>query len=174
MSHTYIHTSHFVKANMKLLSATAALLCLAPAADAFVVAPPSLRTGVASTRQQSATTATTMVAAPSSAAAAVTSVLQSSVVPLIAAAGGVADPGTVDAPAWVLPVGAFTVILTAGLIPLLLKVRRWGRVYICTKVCFVIDTADKKNNPLLLLCARMCACKSSQSVLLLPSVPQYT
>lgn len=105
---------------MKLFSATTALLCLAPAAEAFVVAPPSLRTGVASARQ-SASTVPTMVAAPA-AAAAVTSVLQSSVVPLISAAGGVAEPGSVDAPAWVLPVGAFTVILAAGLIPLLLKV----------------------------------------------------
>ncbi|CAN0144925.1 unnamed protein product [Pylaiella littoralis] len=100
---------------MKLFSATAALLCLAPAADAFVVAPPSLRT-----QHSTSTTTTKMVAAPS-AAAAVTGVLQSSVVPLIAAASGVAEPGSVDAPAWVLPVGALAVILTAGLIPLLLK-----------------------------------------------------
>lgn len=57
--------------------------------------------------------------APLPAAAGVTSVLQS-VVPLIAA--GVAEPGSVDAPAWVLPLGAFAVILTAGVIPLVLKV----------------------------------------------------
>lgn len=119
---------------MKLSFATTALLCLAPAADAFVVAPPSLRTGVmASTRQQCATT----MVAPSAAAAAVTRVLQSSVVPLIAA-GGVAEPGTVDAPAWVLPVGAFTVILAAGVIPLLLK------VCVCA-CCFHVDT-DENNS----------------------------
>lgn len=61
-------------------------------------------------------------AAAASAGASLTTVLQSSVVPLIAAAGGTAEPGTVDAPGWVLPAGAVAVILTAGLIPLLLKV----------------------------------------------------
>lgn len=58
---------------------------------------------------------------PAAAGSGLTSVLQS-VVPLIAASG-VAEPGSVDAPAWVLPLGAVAVILTAGVIPLLLKVR---------------------------------------------------
>ncbi len=97
---------------MQLLSAMTTLLCLAPAADAFVVAPPLSR--VVTARQS------TQMVAPLPAVGA-TSVLQS-MAPLIAAAG-TAEPGTVDAPGWVLPVGAFAVILTAGLIPLLLKVR---------------------------------------------------
>lgn len=97
------------------LSATVPLLCLAPVANAFVVAPPSARITAGAS-------CTTMMASPLPAAvSAVTTVLQTSVVPLLAS-NGVAQPGTVDAPAWVLPAGAVAVILTAGLIPLLLKV----------------------------------------------------
>lgn len=101
---------------MKLFCATTAALCLASSVDAFVVAPPSSRViGFGATRQS-----TTMVAPLPASGAGVTSVLQT-MVPLIAASG-VAEPGSVDAPGWVLPVGAFAVILTAGVIPLLLKV----------------------------------------------------
>lgn len=102
--------------DMKLFSATTAALCLASSADAFVVAPPSSRVGAFGP------TRTTMMVAPlpAAAGAGVTSVLQT-VVPLIAASG-VAEPGSVDAPGWVLPLGAFAVILTAGVIPLVLKV----------------------------------------------------
>lgn len=64
----------------------------------------------------------TSMVVPLPAAASITTVLQTAAVPLIAASG-TAAPGTVDAPGWVLPLGAFAVILTAGLIPLLLKVR---------------------------------------------------
>lgn len=42
---------------------------------------------------------------------------------IMVAASGVGEPGSVDAPGWVLPVGAGVVILLAGAIPLLLKVR---------------------------------------------------
>lgn len=106
-----------IATDMKLFSATTAALCLASSADAFVVAPPSSGVrGVGATRQS-----TTMVAPlPAAAGAGVTSVLQS-VVPLIASSGA-AEPGSVDAPGWVLPLGAFAVILTAGVIPLVLKV----------------------------------------------------
>lgn len=114
---------------MQLLSATTALLCLAPAADAFVVAPPLSR--VATVRQS-----TQMVAPLPSVGA--TSVLQS-MAPLIAAAG-TAEPGTVDAPGWVLPVGAFAVILTAGLIPLLLKVRGCPAANMTQDVTFAVRT----------------------------------
>lgn len=101
---------------MKLFSAATAALYFASSADAFVVAPPSSRVGGFGATRQS----TTMVAPlPAAAGAGVTSALQS-VVPLIAS--GVAEPGSVDAPGWVLPLGAFAVILTAGIIPLVLKV----------------------------------------------------
>lgn len=40
----------------------------------------------------------------------------------VVAASGMGEPGSVDAPGWVLPVGAGVVILLAGAIPLLLKV----------------------------------------------------
>ncbi|CAM9247033.1 unnamed protein product [Hapterophycus canaliculatus] len=100
---------------MKLSFATTALLCFAPAAEGFITAPPSSRmVGIAPGRQ------CTRMVAPLPAAASLATVLQTSVVPLIAASG-TAEPGSVDAPAWVLPLGAFAVILTAGLIPLLLK-----------------------------------------------------
>eukprot|EP00904_Undaria_pinnatifida_P003779 jgi/Undpi1/13401/HiC_scaffold_8.g03060.m1 len=98
---------------MKLCAAIP-LLCLAPVADAFVVAPPNARITTGAS-------CTTMMASPlPGAVSAVTTVLQTSVVPLLASSG-VAEPGTVDAPGWVLPAGAAAVILTAGLIPLLLK-----------------------------------------------------
>lgn len=101
------------------LSAVLPLLCLAPVADAFVVAPPSARITTAGGR--AGASCTTMMASPLPAAlSAVTTVLQTSVVPLLAS-NGVAEPGSVDAPGWVLPAGAVAVILTAGLIPLLLK-----------------------------------------------------
>lgn len=98
------------------LSTVATLLCLVPAASSFVVAPPTARAAAAprSSQQQ----CTTMLSGLPEAAV---SIIHSSVVPLLAA-GSVAEPGTVDAPAWVLPAGAAAVILTAGLIPLLLKV----------------------------------------------------
>ncbi|CAM9148532.1 unnamed protein product [Scytosiphon promiscuus] len=101
---------------MKLFSATTALLCLAPAAEGFVAVPPASRLGSVAPGRQ----CTRMAAPLPAAAASLTTVLQTSVVPLIAASG-TAEPGTVDAPGWVLPLGAFAVILTAGLIPLLLK-----------------------------------------------------
>ncbi|CAM9781182.1 unnamed protein product, partial [Ectocarpus fasciculatus] len=108
---------------MKLFSATTAALCLASAADGFVVAPPSSRASVAAPGRQCTRMVSPLPAAAASAAgASLTTALHSSIVPLIAAAGGVAEPGTVDAPGWVLPAGAVAVILTAGLIPLLLKV----------------------------------------------------
>lgn len=109
--------------DMKLFSATTAALCLASTADAFVVAPPLSRVGGVGSTRQSATMVAPLPAA--SAGAGVASVLQS-VVPLIAASG-VAEPGSVDAPAWVLPLGAFAVILTAGVIPLVLKVSLWRK-----------------------------------------------
>lgn len=96
-----------------------------------------------------------MVAAPS-AAAAVTGVLQSSVVPLIAAASGVAEPGSVDAPAWVLPVGALAVILTAGLIPLLLKVCMF-----CFPLLLYMLT-QRRNNPVYACMHHKCLLLSSQ------------
>ncbi|CAM9563902.1 unnamed protein product [Ectocarpus sp. 4 AP-2014] len=105
---------------MKLFSTTTAALCLASAADGFVVAPPSARVSVAASGRQ-CTRMVSPLPAASAGASSLTTVLQSSVVPLVAAAGGVAEPGTVDAPGWVLPAGAVAVILTAGLIPLLLK-----------------------------------------------------
>ncbi|CAN0104130.1 unnamed protein product [Ectocarpus sp. 12 AP-2014] len=106
---------------MKLFSTTTAILCLASAADGFVVAPPSSRASVAASGRQCTRMVSPLPAAASAGASSLTTVLQSSVVPLIAAAGGVAEPGSVDAPGWVLPAGAVAVILTAGLIPLLLK-----------------------------------------------------
>ncbi|CAM9398075.1 unnamed protein product [Ectocarpus sp. 6 AP-2014] len=108
---------------MKLFSTTTAVLCLASAADGFVVAPPSSRASVAAPGRQCTRMVSPLpaAAAASAGASSLTTALQSSVVPLIAAAGGVAEPGTVDAPGWVLPAGAVAVILTAGLIPLLLK-----------------------------------------------------
>ncbi|CAN0474492.1 unnamed protein product [Ectocarpus sp. 8 AP-2014] len=109
---------------MKLFSTSTAVLCLASAADGFVVAPPSSRASVAASGRQCTRMVSPLpaaAAAASAGASSLTTVLQSSVVPLIAAAGGVAEPGTVDAPGWVLPAGAVAVILTAGLIPLLLK-----------------------------------------------------
>lgn len=104
---------------MKLF-AVAALLCLAPEADAFVVAPPIARVSIAG--RSAARQYTTMVSPLPAAASTATTLLQASVVPLLAA-GAVAEPGTVDAPGWVLPAGAAAVVLMAGVIPLALKVR---------------------------------------------------
>lgn len=118
------------------LSAVLSLLCLAPVADAFVVAPPRVRI-IASGR--AGASCTTAMASPLPAAvSAVTTVLQTSVVPLLAS-NGVAEPGTVDAPGWVLPAGAVAVILTAGLIPVLLKVCAGCLLPSCSVVC---DAAD--------------------------------
>lgn len=115
------------------LSAVATLLCLAPAADAFVVAPPSARVVAMGRSTARQSTGLTMVS-PAAVPAAVSTLLQSSA-PLILAASSVAEPGSVDAPAWVLPAGAVTVILAAGLIPLLLKVRTTAVCFVCVASC---------------------------------------
>lgn len=117
---------------MKLFT-IATFLCLAPAVDAFV-APPC---GRAVVPNKSARQSTTMMASPV-VPAVVTKVLQSSIVPLLAS--GVAEPGSVDAPGWVLPLGAASVILTAGLIPLLLKV--CACVLVLTSLCSCFFTFD--------------------------------
>ena len=115
------------------LSTALPLLCLAPVADTFVLPPPGARIATAGGRV--GVSCTTMMASPLPAAvSAVTTVLQTSVVPLLAS-NGVAEPGTVDAPGWVLPAGAVAVILTAGLIPLLLKVCAGCSLRSCACCC---------------------------------------
>lgn len=104
------------------LPTVATIVCLAPTAQAFLPAPNAAAVGMRPLMRSAKTTTTTpTMVVPTASHAAMAAVLQSSATTLIAA-GGLSEPGTVDAPGWVLPAGAGAVILLAGLIPLLLKV----------------------------------------------------
>lgn len=93
----------------------AMLVCMVGLSQAFVAAPAtSLLQSRNQMMQQQSNSRLTMHLSPVDAV----NVLQSSASVLLAAA---AEPGTVDAPSWVLPAGAGVVILTALAIPLLLK-----------------------------------------------------
>ncbi|CAM9505896.1 unnamed protein product, partial [Discosporangium mesarthrocarpum] len=83
-------------------------------ADGFLTAVPAVRTV---SRRAKMSMSATPGAVSSLAHGPAVAAFHSSAVTLAATA----EPGTVDAPFWVLPVGALFVILTAGAIPLLLK-----------------------------------------------------
>lgn len=108
-----------------------AFMLLAHVASGFITLSPRDRVTVPVARASSIRAGLTdptfkMSALPASASvSAAVAAIQSSAT--IVAASGVAEPGSVDAPGWVLPVGAGAVILLAGAIPLLLKVGkpRW-------------------------------------------------
>lgn len=104
---------------MKFPIATA-LLSLYPVAEAFVAPSPYANFVRISSRPVSEPCK--MMVSPEHSAEAAATVVNSATTLLTV---GAAEPGTVDAPAWVLPVGALVVVLTAGLIPLLLKVGRF-------------------------------------------------
>ncbi|CAN0307299.1 unnamed protein product [Ascophyllum nodosum] len=98
------------------LSIPALVLCLLGKVNGFL-APPSAPRFVTFAGRPASEQCKMMVSAEHCADAAV--MILSSATTLVAV--GAAEPGTVDAPAWVLPAGALAVVLTAGLIPLLLK-----------------------------------------------------